>query len=233
MRIIRKNKTPEISKHKAFMFFTTIADVGALLVSFIYIAYVTIMMYMRGKPIWLDWVMLSITILYVGFFFFKIFYLNKTMMNTGRIKKIVKRANKYTKFGMRIINAVFVVLSLIGSQRSDAHAFALVGVLILGVTFVVSILWDIGNFILRRKVQEFMVAWNQLSQEEKAERVELVVSGFIRSINNAAVFDDYFDVGLNIKRMVGTKIGDRIRLADARRAGLEEEVVHDEGDADE
>lgn len=217
MGIVRKNKAPTISKQKTFMFFTTVADIGALFIALIYISYVGIMMYMRPTPIWIDWVMLTITILYISFFLFKLFYLNKTMKNVGRIKKIVKLSNKYTKLGMRTVNAAFVILSLIGAQRSDAHAFALVGVLVLGVTFIITILWDIGNFILRRKIQEFTVAWNELSQEEKQERIELLLSGFIRSINNAAVMDNYFDVGLNLKTMVASKLNDRVRLADARR----------------
>lgn len=217
MGIVRKNKAPTISKQKTFMFFTTVADIGALFIALIYISYVGIMMYMRPTPIWIDWVMLTITILYISFFLFKLFYLNKTMKNAGRIKKIVKLSNKYTKLGMRTVNAAFVILSLIGAQRSDAHAFALVGVLVLGVTFIITILWDIGNFILRRKIQEFTVAWNELSQEEKQERIELLLSGFIRSINNAAVMDNYFDVGLNLKTMVASKLNDRVRLADARR----------------
>lgn len=218
MGIIRRSKTPQFSKQKAFMFFTTVADVGALFVALIYVAYVALLMVVLDKFTWLNWAMLGITVAYIGFFIFKIFYLNKTMQQTGRIKRTVKLANKYTKLGMRFINATFVILSLIGTQLNDSHTLALVGVLIVGVTFIITILWDIGNFVLRRKLQDFTVAWNELSQEEKSERVELLLSGFIRSINNAAILDDYFDVGMNLKRMVGTKLGDRVRLADARRA---------------
>lgn len=233
MKIIGKKKSQPISKQKAFMFFTTIADVGALFVALIYVSYVGIMMYMRPKAVWLDWVMLSITLLYIIFFVFKILVLNKTMTHVGRIKRIVKFANKYTKLGMRIINAAFVILSLIGSQRNDAHAFALVGVLVVGVTFIVSILWDIGNFVLRRKIQEFTIAWDTLSQEEKSERIELLLTGFIRSINNAAILDDYFDIGMNVKKMVGTKLGDRIRLADARRIEAPQDLGKQEEDEEE
>jgi len=225
MGILRKNKVAPFTKQKAFMFFATVADVGSLFMAMIYIAYVGLMMIMGLGVEWLNWVMFFITIAYIGFFFFKIFYLNKTMMQTGRMKRIVKMSNKYTKLGMRLINAAFVILSLIGVQLGESHTFALIGLLIVGITFVVSILWDIGNFIVRRKVQDFLVAWNQLSQEEKSERIELLVSGFLRSINNAAIFDDYFDVGLNIKRMVGTKLGDRIRISDARRIESPQEEV--------
>lgn len=231
MGIIRRNKTPQFSKQKAFMLFTTIADVGALFVALIYTAYVVLLMVVLDKFTWLNWAMLGITVAYIAFFIFKIFYLNKTMQYTGRIKRTVKLANKYTKLGMRIINATFVILSLVETQLNDSHTLALVGVLIVGVTFIVTILWDIANFVLRRKLQEFTVAWNQLSQEEKSERVELLLSGFIRSINNAAILDDYFDVGMNLKRMVGTKLGDRVRLADARRA--EESYVTEEVEEEE
>jgi len=228
MGIRRKNKAPEFSKQKAFMFFTTIADVGALLVALIYISYVGLMMYFELGTTWINWAMLGITIAYICFFVFKLAYLNRTMTNTGRIKRTVKYANKYTKFGMKLINATFVLLSFVGVHAGEDNTMALVGVMIVAITFIVSILWDIGNYIVRRKVGEMMVAWNELSHEEKSERVELLISGFLRSINNAAIMDDYFDVGLNIKRMVGAKMGDRIRLADARRASLSYEEEDDD-----
>jgi len=227
-----KRKEPNLSKQQAFMFFTTVADVGALCVALIYISYVVLLMAVLGFTTWLNWTMLGITIAYILFFLYKIFFLNRTMKHTGRIKRTVKIANKYTKLGMRLINATFVILSLIGTQLNDSHTLALVGVLIVGMTFLTSILWDIGNFIVRRKIQEFTVSWNKLSHEEKTERIELLVSGFLRSINNAAVVDDYFDIGLSVKRMVGEKMGekmgDRIRLADARRATHVDEVGNGE-----
>ena len=228
MGLFKKDKGSVAAKRKAFMFFTTVADIGSLFVAFIYITYVILLMVLGLGVVWLNWVMLSITLLYIGFFFYKIFYLNKVMEHTGKMKRIVKRANKYTKLGMRIINAMFVALSLVGVQLGESHVVALIGILVVGVTFIVSILWDLGNFFVRKKIQEYTIAWNQLSQEEKAERVELIMSGFIRSINNAAILDDYFDVGLNLKRMVGTKLGDRARLADARR--IEAPVEEDQNE---
>jgi hypothetical protein len=71
----------------------------------------------------------------------------------------------------------------------------------------------------------------ELSHEEKAERIEQLVSSLIKSVNNAAIIDDYFDVVLNIQRLISTKLNDRVRLADARRleyAGLEEKQNDDE-----
>jgi len=227
-----KNKEEDIVKQKSkakkkfFMFFATIADVGSLVVALIYVSFVVLSMIVKfGEP-WLNWTMFGITVAYIVFFLFKISYLNKTMQSAGRMKRIVKLSNKYTKLAMRIINAVFVTLSLIATQHGQDNTFAMLGVMVVGLTFVITIMWDIGNFIVRRKIQDFTASWRSLSTEEKAERIELLLSGFIRSINNAAILDDYFDVGLNIKRMVATKMGDRVRISDARRATPKNEIEY-------
>ena len=210
------------------MFFTTLADVGSLLVALVYISFVVLMTYLGLGTAWLNISMLCITILYIGFFFFKIFYLNKTMVRTGRIKRAVKLANKYTKLGMRMVNAAFVILSLISVQFGVNQGVALIGVLIVGITFIVTVLWDIGNFVVRRKIQELSFAWGSLSQEEKAERIELFMAGFIRSLDNFAAFDEYLDMGLNVKKLVDNRLGERIRLADARHVEPKEEEDKDE-----
>jgi len=224
MGIFRKNKMPTISKQKAFMFFTTIADVGSLIIALVYISFVGLMVYLRLGTVWLNWAMFGITVAYIGFFIFKIFYLNKKMTRTGRIKRVVKLANKYTKLGMRGINAAFVVLSLLSVQFGVNQGVALIGVLVVAVTFVVTVLWDIGNFVLRRKIQEYTIAWNSLSKEEKAERIELLMAGFIRSLDNVAGIEEYFDVGINVKKMMDNRMGERIRLADARRVDPYEDI---------
>lgn len=199
------------------MLFTTIADVGALVVALVYICFVALMIYLKLGTPWLNQAMFGITVAYIAFFLFKIFYLNKKVTRTGRIKRIVKFANKYTKLGMRMINAAFVILSLISVQFGVNQGVALIGVLIVGVTFVVTVLWDIGNFIMRRKIQEYAYAWNSLSRDEKAERIELVMEGFMRSLDNIAAIDEYVDVGVSVKKMVDNRLGERMRLADARR----------------
>ena len=199
------------------MLFTTIADVGALVVALVYISYVGLMVYLNLGTRWLNLAMFGVTVAYIAFFLFKLFYLNKKMTRTGKIKRVVKMANKYTKLGMRLINAAFVILSLISVQFGVNQGVALIGVLIVGVTFVVTVLWDIGNFVLRRKIIDYTVAWNSLSREEKAERIELLMAGFMRSLDNISGIDEYVDVGVSVKKMMDSRIGDRIRLADARR----------------
>jgi hypothetical protein len=229
MGLIRRKKT---TKQKAFMFFTTVGDIASLFMAVIYIAYVALMLTIDGGlgVTWLNWTMFGITVAYIAFFFFKIFYLNRVVSQTGKVRKIVNRANKYTKLGMRLINAAFVITSMIALEQLDeSHIVPLIGVFIVGITFVVSILVDIGAWYLRKKIHELTVSWHELSQEEKSERVELFLSGFIRSINNNAIVDDYFDVGMNIKRMVGAKMSERIRLADARRVDPYNEDEQDHG----
>jgi len=96
----------------------------------------------------------------------------------------------------------------------------MIGVMVVAFTFIFTVLWDIGSFFVRKKVHDFAESWAQLSHEEKAERIELLMAGLIKSVNNAAIIDDYFDVALNIKRMIDSKLNDRVRLVDARRAEL-------------
>jgi len=230
----KRNRSAGESKQKAkkkvFLVFTTIGDVGGLIVSFIYVSFVALSIYLNfGDPI-INWIMLGITVAYIGFYLFKMVYLNKNTQNSGRVKRIVKISKKYTKLAIRIINAVFVTLTLVNTHIYDGeNAFAMIGVMVVALTFIITVLWDIGNLVIRRKMQQFTQSWTKLGHEEKAERIELLLTGFIKSINDAAIIDDYFDVALNIQRMIGAKLNDRVRLADARRAEPNNETVsHDE-----
>jgi len=223
----RKKQNGELPNNKAkkkfALVFTTIGDVGGLIVSLIYVAFVALSMIVDfGEP-WLNWVMLSVTVLYIGFFIFKIAYLNRTMQHVGRMKKIVKVSKKYFKLAMRVINATFVVLSLVATQVGNDNVFALWGVIIVALTFIITILWDIIVYFIKRKIHNFAKSWSSLSHDEKAERIEQLLTGLITSVNNAAIIDDYFDVALNIQRMIGAKLNDRVRLAEARR--IEQNVV--------
>jgi len=218
---VRKNK----AKKKFAFVFTTIGDVGGLFVSLIYVAFVAMSIWMEfGNPV-INWIMLGITIIYIGFFFFKIFYLNKYTEDAGRVKRIVKISKKYSKLAIRIINATFVTLTLINA-RGEEDILALIGVMTVAFTFIFTITWDVVNFFVRKKIHDFAESWKQLSHDEKAERIEHLVSNLIKSVNNAAIIDDYFDVVLNIQRMISAKLNDRVRLADARRT--EQDVGNDE-----
>jgi len=223
----KKNKDKDQTKKKVFFVFTTIGDLGGLLVSLIYVSFVALSMIVGFGEDWLNWVMLSVTILYIGFFLFKIFYLNKHAQNPGRVKRVVKVSKKYFKLVMRIINATFVTLTLISTQQGEENIFAMVGVLVVGLTFIITVFWDICGYFIRRKIHQFAHSWSQLTHEEKAERIEQLVTGLIKSVNEAAIIDDYFDVALNIQRMIGAKLNDRVKLADARRIEHPTEV-HEE-----
>jgi len=229
------------TKKKAFLVFTTVGDAINLLVSFIYVAFVVLSMAIPpgfGDK-FLNAIMLGITIPYMGFFVVKIIFLNTRMQNPGKVKRVVKISKKYVKLAIRIINAAFITLTMINAHNSNNdNTFAMIGVMVVAFTFIFTVLWDIGSFFIRKKVHDFAQSWAQLSHEEKAERVEHIVTDLIRNINNAAIIDDYFDVALNIKRLIDGKLNDRVRLAEARRADSQGEVVliegeHTEGDVQE
>jgi len=141
---------------------TTLADVGGLIMALFYIAYVGLMILLKVGPLWLNLTMVGITVLYSWFVFFKIIYLNRVMQRAGRVKRIVKMSSKYTKFVLRIINAAFVILTLVGTQFWESvnfgHVIAIIGIVIMCISLFLSIVWDIWNFVIRFGVKQVMVA---------------------------------------------------------------------------
>jgi hypothetical protein len=155
-------KTQRTKKQKVFLVFTTLADVGSLFMSFFYIAYVCLMMILDVGPLWLNLIMVGITVLYCWFVFFKIIYLNRIMQRVGRVKRIVKMSSKYTKYVLRVINAAFVVLTLVGTQFWESvdfsHVIAIIGIVVMCISLFFSIIWDIWNLLIRLGVKKILGA---------------------------------------------------------------------------
>jgi len=151
-------KKPKMSKQQAFFIFATVADIGSLFMTIFYIAYVSLMMALDVGELWLNLTMVVITVLYSWFVLFKIIYLNRVLQKAGRVKRVVKMSQKYTRFFLRIINAAFVVLALIGTQFWESvnfsHIIAIVGIVVMSISLFLSIIWDIFTFMIRHSIKQ-------------------------------------------------------------------------------
>jgi hypothetical protein len=106
---------------------------------------------------------------------------------------------------MRLINAAFVIISIINMRAIDENNFvALIGMVILGITFVISLLWDLITFFIRRKVKEIKDSWNSLSDEEKKEKIDFIISSFVRSLDSITGLD--FEAGMNARKLMDERI---------------------------
>jgi len=153
----------------------------------------------------LNFAMLGVTIAYILFFVFKIFYINR-IDHKKKIRKITKIVYKYTKFAMRFVNAAFVVVSLFNARQSENNLVAIVGIVVLLITFVFSVLWDVCIRIVKRKLRELLAGWNALDGKEKKDKIDFYLEGLINSLDNISGLEEYVEVGKNAGRMVGEKL---------------------------
>ena len=170
-------------RNKASQFFTTIADIGSLLMAAVYFLYVALLLILDIGKSWLYYAMLVITILYFLFFVLKLALLNRVVKNK-RTFRITRLTIKYSKWGMKLINALFVALSLANVTVSGNNAIALIGIFVVVFSFVVSILWDIGVWFTRRKLREIKIGWDSLTERQKKARIELVIGSIIKSLDS-------------------------------------------------
>jgi len=167
-------KTPRTKRQQAFLVFTTLADIGSLFMAFFYIAYVCLMIILEVGPLWLNGIMIGITVLYSWFVFFKIIYLNRVMQRAGRVKLIVRLSSKYTRYVLRVINAAFVVLTLVGTQFWEnvnfGHVIAIVGIVVMCISLFLSIIWDIWSALIKHGVKQIVaVAANARTNGGRAQ----------------------------------------------------------------
>ena len=172
-------------RNKASEFFTTVSDIGSLFMAAIYFLYVALLLIFKIGTTWLNYTMLFITIIYLLFFILKIALLNR-IVKEKRAFRITKITLKYTKWGMKLINALFVAISIANVQVSGSggNVIAFIGILVVGFSFVISILWDTGWWLARRKLYEIRTGWDLLTERQKKSRIELVIGSIIRSLDS-------------------------------------------------
>jgi hypothetical protein len=153
-------KSPRTGKQTAFLVFTTLADIGSFFMAVFYVAYVVLMILLDVGPLWLNGIMIGITVLYAVFVIVKIAYLNRVMQRAGRVKTIVRLSSKYTRYVLRVINAAFVVLTLVGTQFWEnidfSHVIAIIGIVVMSVSLFLSIVFDIWSFIIKHGVKQII-----------------------------------------------------------------------------
>lgn len=175
-------------KATARRIFNTIADIGSIFMSLLYILYVSLLLAFDIGTKWLNFCMLGITIVYICFFLIKIFSLNR-VSTKKKVQRITRMSIKYSKWAMRLINAIFVGLTLATVELSDNHIIAFIGVMVVSFSFLVSVLWDVAWFMISHRLLELKKGWNELPMEEKTKRVELLIASIIRNIDNISGVD--------------------------------------------
>jgi len=169
-------------RKRAIKVFSTLGDVGALLMSFIYIAYISLLLIMSIGVFWLNIAILALTIIYCLFFIFKILYLNNKI-KTGRL---VKFSFRYAKYFVRLINATIVIISLVSLRETDGSAvLKVVSIAILVVMLSISIALDITMFFVRRKVRELRTEWENLPPDQKHNKLEYLVKRVVLFVDGS------------------------------------------------
>ncbi|MCL2228899.1 MAG: hypothetical protein FWC00_03665 [Firmicutes bacterium] len=175
-------------KAKAARIFDTISDIGSLFMATIYILYVVLLLIFDVGVLWLNWSMFGITILYIIFFVVKMSTLNK-LAEAKIIKRRTLFAFRYSKWAMKIVNAVFVIIAVATTQHTAGNVFLMIGVFVVGFSFLISVMWDVTWFVLRRKFRDIWQGWENLSPEEKGDRINMLIDRLLQSIDNIAGVD--------------------------------------------
>jgi len=171
------------NKFKTGQVFETIADVGSLLMAFLYIVYVSLLLIFEFGSRWLNIGMLVIAFIYLAFFITKISALNNIIISRG-VQRKARMILKYSKWAMKAINATFVILLITTAHHHDSgNIFMMIGVFIALFSFITSVMWDVCWFIARRKLREFRVGWEQLSREQKNARISTAFEDFLQNLD--------------------------------------------------
>ena len=171
------------NQSKTSRIFTTIGDIGSLFVALLYIVYVAALLLLNIGTLWLNYCMLGLTVIYVVFFILKIFLLNE-IITRKKSFRIMRFTLRYSKWGMKLINATFVAFSIANIGLSQHSVVSLVGIVIVGFSFMISILWDISWWVISRKLRDLKTEWDQLSLKEKNQKIEFIIGSFVQSIDN-------------------------------------------------
>ena len=189
--------------------FATAGDIVGLLMAFIYIAYVGLLMLFSGVQTWLNWCMLGITAAYFLFLLYKIFFINGAPKR--KLKKATKFIYRYAKLAMRTTNAVLVILSIVNRYRYDlldtGNMVSMIGIIVLVITLIISIAWDVAKYFLRKKLKEIMAEWKALESEQKKEKLDFFIDSILKSLDNVSGLDYYVETG----KSIGQRVGDRFR----------------------
>ena len=190
----------------------TLTDVGSVFMATIYILYVVLLLSLGFGTLWLNWCMLAITLTYIIFFITKIVALNR-IFEKNNMERTARFVLRYSKWSMKIINAAFVCIAIATTKANEGNILMLVGIFVVGFSFLVSVLWDVTWFIIRKKAAVFKLNWDSLTREEKRNRIEMIFDSLIHNLDNLA--------GVDITESVVTSTADRRVRKQVREKSLQ------------
>jgi len=149
----------------------------------LYLLYVALLLIFEIGTLWLNIAMLAITVLYIIFLVLKLTTLNRMIEKKGTHRR-ARKILKYSKWSMKIINAVFVVLLIATTRDHDMNnVFLMIGVLLVLLTFIFSVMWDVLWYIARKRATQLRQGWDNLSREEKNTRISTLLEEFMHSLD--------------------------------------------------
>lgn len=185
--------------------FATVTDLGGIFVSLVYVMYVAMLLFMKiGYPV-INYIMIAISVLYIIFYLVKIFYINKINFKVKKLKRTAKFVYKYSKYGVKLIHSLIVILSLINIRAnvSDSGKMAaIIGLIVIVVLLVLSIVFDIVVYFVKKKLRILAAQWHNLDAESRKDKIDFLVESLIQSLDNMSALDDYVEVGRKAKKLV-------------------------------
>jgi len=195
-------------QNRAAKVFDTIADVGSLCMAILYILYVTLLLSFDVGRLWLNYCMLAITLLYIGFFLIKIFSLNQALAQRN-VQRTARMTLRYSKWAMKLVNALFVILTIASAHYSADNVIMMIGVFVVVFSFAIAILWEIIWYIVRRKLGELKADWDRLPTKEKNKRIAVIIESFVRSVDNVTGINVAESVPIVAGKIVAEKREDK------------------------
>lgn len=131
-----------INIKKILIIITTLGNIG----------YLTLLLALNvGNEIF-NYCILGLTIAY--FLFFLCISLTLTS-GKSKLNKTIRKIYSYTKKSIRLVNAIFVIVSLININIGSAHTLTIIGAIFAVITFISSIIIDIIILYIKRKIVKF------------------------------------------------------------------------------
>ncbi|MCL2483945.1 MAG: hypothetical protein FWD89_04735 [Firmicutes bacterium] len=212
-------------KKKAFIIFASIQDVGAMLMSIVYLVYVTLLLVIPIGTMWLNYTILGLSIVYTLFFLVKIFYINR-LDNAKIIRLSIKNVYKYVKYFMKFINMTVIIITIVQVQQvENSHFVQIAGMIVLVLMFTINLVWDIGVFFLKRKGRRLLAIWKSLTAEEKQQKIDSIVNKALDVADSSSAVEGVINQGMHVRQIMDNRAQARREAEEAERIRLEEEAA--------
>ena len=207
----------KLKKRRANIFVTA-ADIGGLFMAFLYIIYVALLLLFKVGYPWLNYTMLGITAAYFLFLMIKLLYINRAVPK-GKIHRATRLIYRYTKLAMRFINAAVIILSIVNIQLTESHVVAVIGIIVLAITFTITLVWDLCVYFLSKKLKEIRDEWQALEKDQKKEKFDFFVDSILKGLDSVSGLDDYVEAGI----AAGQRVGGRFRRKEEALPAVDKE----------